>query len=533
MGYSVSDLKEKLSASAAASQWSKIAITQHHGIVVPLFSLRSHASCGIGEYLDIIPLIRWCQTLGLDNIQLLPLNDTNDQTSPYSAITAYGLHPIYLSLSQLPYVAEHTDLVQLLHSLQQINGQQRVNYKKVRDGKQQFLQIYFQHVYDQIAQHVDYQTFITDHSWLDDYALFKTLSDKTANTIWELWQEDWKNPSSAMREKLLEQNHAAITYHKFVQYLCYQQMRQVKTFASEQKFLIQGDIPILINRNSADVWSNRSLFNLAYSAGSQPDMYNHEGQNWGFPIYAWEHHETTQYLWWRMRLRYAENFFHLYRLDHVVGFFRIWAIPIGHSSKDGKYLPENPSLWLPQGEKIMRILLDATSMLPIAEDLGTIPNEVRPCLCSLGICGTKVMRWERHWHGDRSLIKIDDYIPESMTTISTHDSETLQLWWQQHPEEAADYCREKAWKYSSTLSLEQRCQLLWDSHHTSSLFHINPLQEYLAMLPELTWENPEDERINIPGTVSDRNWSYRFKPSIEELCANQQLSNLITMVLKP
>jgi 4-alpha-glucanotransferase len=531
LGCSDSDLKNKLTNSPAASQWKKIAIKDHHGVAIPLFSLHSENSSGIGEYLDLIPFIQWCQSVGFDNLQLLPMNDTGRQTSPYSAMTAFGLHPIYLTLSQLPYASEYADLLDLIKPLRQLNNEQRVPYKKVWEGKEQFLRAYFQRAYARIAKQEDYLQFIAQHKWLDGYSLFKTLSEQMNGASWESWQEEWKNPSPYTLKVLLEQNKETIDYHKFVQYLCFQQMQKVKLYASENNFLIQGDIPILIDRNSADVWFDRPLFDLAYSAGSAPDMYSREGQNWGFPIYAWPQHEKEDYYWWRSRLACAETFYHLYRLDHIVGFFRIWSIPTGHSGRDGRYILADPSLWIPSGEKVMRVLLDSTTMMPIGEDLGVVPPEVRTFLRSLGICGTRVMRWERYWDGDRSFIPIENYIPESMTTVSTHDSETLQLWWQNFPEEAKEYCKIRNLEYSTVLSPEQRKQILWDSHHSNSLFHINPLQEYLAIIPEMVWTNPEDERINIPGTISDNNWTYRFKPTIEQIAASKPLTDIIRNIL--
>ena len=178
------------------------------------------------------------------------------------------------------------------------------------------------------------------------------------------------------------------------------------------------------------------------------------------------------------------------------------------------------------------MMLASSNMLPIAEDLGDVPPEVRVCLSELGICGTKVMRWERYWEKDKSFIPFKDYPPLSMTCVSTHDSRTLQLWWSDFPDEAKDYAAFKHWTYSPTLTVEQRKEILWDSHHTPSLFHINLLQEYLALFPELVWPQPEDERINIPGKVLATNWLYRFRPSVEELTAHEGLKKAIEQILK-
>jgi 4-alpha-glucanotransferase len=203
------------------------------------------------------------------------------------------------------------------------------------------------------------------------------------------------------------------------------------------------------------------------------------------------------------------------------------------ASKFGHYLPENEKKWIPQGERLMRMMLNHCSMFPIGEDLGIVPPEVRACLSHLGICGTKVMRWERNWDGDKSFIDPKNYAAESMTTVSTHDSETLTLWWKNNPEEASLYAKTFGWNYHPTLEYSQLYHILLASHQSGSLFHINLLQEYLALIPQMTWPNPEDERINLPGIISEKNWSYRFVPSVEKLVQNEGLKQNIQNLVEP
>jgi 4-alpha-glucanotransferase len=320
-------------------------------------------------------------------------------------------------------------------------------------------------------------------------------------------------------------------FHSFVQYLCFQQLERVKKYAEEHHVWLKGDIPILINRESADVWFHQHLFLLDFAAGAPPDMFNEEGQKWGFPLYNWNAAKEQNYEWWITRLQTAEHFYHLYRIDHIVGFFRIWAIPLHAPAKEGYFYPSEEKEWLPQGEQIMRMMLTNSSMLPIGEDLGVVPPQVRSLLKSLGICGTKVMRWERRWETDQGFIPPETYLPESMTTVSTHDSDTLTLWWQRNKEEAILYAGTQGWEYTPELSIQEHADILRQSHHSGSLFHINLLQEYFSLIPGMTWDAPEDERINFPGTVSERNWSYRFRPSIEEIVSHPFLKSRITSLI--
>lgn len=525
------DIKEKLLASPAGFQWKKVAIRSHHGIVIPLFSLHSQSSCGIGEYPDLIPVINWCSELGFEVIQLLPLNDTGLETSPYSALSAFALNPIHLGLSQLPFIETNTDLKMKVQELQ-TNTLQRVDYKNIQNKKDAFLRNYFRLYGPQITAQSDYQRFQEEQRyWLQDYAVFKAIKIFQKWKNWEEWPMEFQKPTPLFFQHLPDELAKEAEYHQFVQFLCFQQFKKVKLHAENEHIYLKGDIPILINRESADVWRHPELFSLEFAAGAPPDMYSKEGQKWGFPLYQWDVLATENYRWWIERLRTAENFYDLYRIDHIVGFFRIWAIPLKLPAKLGHFEPVDEKKWIPQGEGIMRVMLANSPMLPIGEDLGTVPPEVRQCLRRLGICGTKVMRWERDWHGDQSFINPNNYIPESMTTVSTHDSETLKQWWKNQPKEATLFAKSQGWNYTPELAPAQQFAILLASHRSGSLFHINLLQEYLALIPNMTWPNLEDERINVPGLISDKNWSYRFRPSVEEIIENRELKQVLKKLI--
>lgn len=520
-----------LSQCPAAEQWMRIGIRHHHGINIPLFSLHTESSTGIGEYADLHPLIDWCAKIGMDVIQLLPLNDTGLDSSPYSAISAFALNPIHLGLAHLPGAKQYPDLLQLIEQLQPLSHTPRVQYVQVRELKERFLQQYYAWEYPSIASSQDYHQFIAKNQWLRAYSLFKTIKKQRLWQSWEDWPEDLKKPTPATIESLTNRFLFEVQYHQFVQFLCHQQLKAVKEHAEKTGVFLKGDIPILISRESSDLWENRQLFNLDYSAGAPPDYYGPEGQKWGFPIFNWNALEQENYHWWRQRLDCAHDYYHLYRLDHIVGFFRIWAIPIEKPAKEGLFIPAEEKTWVDHGKKILSQITQSSPLLPIGEDLGTIPNGVRPCLHSLGICGTKVMRWERRWGTTNEFISVTDYLPESMTTVSTHDSPTLAGWWKDLPDEARSYAKDKKWNYLPDLSHEQRRAILQESHHSSSLFHINLLQEYLALFPDLVAADSEQERVNIPGLISDQNWTYRFRPSVEEIISHEALAQAMSGLL--
>lgn len=452
----------------------------YHGIAAPLFSLHTQSSSGIGEYLDLIPLIDWCQKVGLNIIQLLPLNDTGPIISPYSPLSAFALNPIYLSMS--PIAPEDS-----LKPLQELTQEEQIPYEKILELKEKILRDSFKKNFLAVSKKPDFQKFFIHNFWLYNYARFKILKERYH---WKPWK-DWP-------EKEDEIDPLDIEYHTYVQYLCFSQMEAVKKYADEKGVMIKGDIPFLITLESADAWEHPDYFLLDLSAGAPPDQYNEEGQNWSAPIYNWDEKFDDILDWWRIRLQVASNFYHLYRLDHVVGLFRVWAIPEGSLPVLGYYIPEDEQKWIVQGRKILEAFLKTTSMKPIAEDLGIVPDEVREVLKELGIPGTKVMRWEKD--------PVYQYPSSSMTTVSTHDTETLLDWLQ--GEASYDVIR----------------KILFKSHHSSSQYHINLLHEYFSLIPNFSRKN---ERINIPGKVLDTNWRYRFRPSIEEIKINNDLEKVI------
>jgi 4-alpha-glucanotransferase len=513
----------KLLNSQSGNHWERIGVRHHHGIVAPLFCLRSHSSCGIGEYTDLLPLIDWCTEIGFDIIQLLPINDTGIHTSPYAAISAFALNPIHLGLASLPNISNHPTLLKRITDLQELTKTNRVDYKLVHKKREKFLREYYRLEGQNIEKTQAYQQFITQHDWLPDFALFKSIKEKT----------QWK-PCKYWDNVILSQDYTNdVRYHSFVQYLCFSQMHRIEEIALQKGVLLMGDIPILIGGESADVWKHPNYFNLEYSAGAPPDMFAKNGQKWGFPTYNWKEIENDNYEWWKKRLKVASLFFDVYRIDHIVGFFRIWTVPKRLSGLHGFYVPDDAQEWLALGDKNLSMMLHATEMFPIGEDLGQIPPNVRESLKRLGIPGMKIVRWERNWDVDGSFIPFDQYPNLSMTTLTTHDMEPMNVWWEEKPEEARELCRRLGWEYTPKLTEEKHKQLLIESHRTPSLFHINLLQEYLSLFPELGWADPLEERINTPGTVTSKNWSIRTRPWLEDIVAHEGLRATMSQIISP
>eukprot|EP01117_Protostelium_nocturnum_P017862 TRINITY_DN734_c0_g1_i1.p1 TRINITY_DN734_c0_g1~~TRINITY_DN734_c0_g1_i1.p1 ORF type:complete len:1342 (-),score=550.59 TRINITY_DN734_c0_g1_i1:151-4176(-) len=570
--------KARLEKSAASKAWTKIGVKHHYGVCVPLFGLKSKNSCGVGEYLDLLLLVDFCTKIGFDVIQMLPLNDTNTDNSPFSPMSAFTLHPSYISLTQLPHFEKSTsEMKDLISDLQSLNSEPRVDWKKIRAQKTKFLRMYFELPESKaLLKTAEFQDFLKKNEyWIESHALFNCLKTKNSMKSWEDWpetkevdeeKEEAKTDSIIKTDayaRLVQENKEDIAFFQLCQYFCFQQLKKVSDYGLSKGVFLKGDIPFLCSKDSADVWTHRDLFQTQASAGAPPDLMNKDGQDWGLPLYNWPNMEKDDYKWWRERCKTASNFFSLYRVDHIVGFFRVWAVPKGRKPSEGRYEPGDKNQWIPQGEKVLRVMLESTDMLPIGEDLGTVPNEVRLCLQGLGVCGTKVLRWERNWERKEEgqpFIPIEDYNADSMSTVSTHDCETIPLWWIQKSDEAKAFCRFKHWSYKveshappssidtsgpggkligKSVPLENMEDILRDSHNSASLFHVNLLSEYLALVPPtqeskgLVYWNPLLERINMPGTVQDTNWSYRMLPTLEDIRDNEELAGSISKTKGP
>ncbi|MDJ0652486.1 MAG: 4-alpha-glucanotransferase [Simkaniaceae bacterium] len=513
----------KLLDTKAGKGWKKIGVRHHHGIQIPLLSLWTKKSCGNGEILDLIPLIDFLADVGMDILQLLPLNDSGADPSPYNPLSSTAIHPIYLSLHALPYLSS---------PLPHFNSEtKRLPYGDILEQKLEFLQSYVAEVGGRIRSEDGYQDFIKMSTHLYDYALYKVLKEKNKSPSWESWPKEFRKTSKHGRKLLRKKCEKELSYHLIIQYLCHLQLKRVKKHAEKKGVFLKGDIPILVSPDSADVWAHQEFFDLDLRVGSPPDLFNPHGQLWKFPLYKWNIIEENHFAWWHQRITVAAKYFHLYRLDHILGFFRLWAVPKGEPPDKGHFVPNDPSIMEVQGRKLLETLLSFSDLLPIGEDLGDPPPFVRTIMQELGIPGTKIFRRYRKWKTDRSFVPYADYIPASISCVSTHDIETVTLWWQRFPEEAKDYAAFKSWSYEKDLSQKNLKEILYDNHHSGSLFHVNLFQEYLALMPELTWENPEDEWINIPGTETSFNWTYRYRFPLETLVKSKKLKENIAAIL--
>jgi len=304
------------------------------GTAVPLSSLRSRHGGGIGEFPDLALLGAWCRDAGLAVVQLLPINDTGYESSPYSALSAFALHPVYLRLADLPGYGVIEEKAKALAA--ELNARVHVDHTRVWAGKQSLLHQLFDHV---TLSEAEAEAWIATHSWGRVYAVFWALRERYARAGWQSWPEHRQVDAKTIARLWKELGPEA----RFPIWLQIQAEAQLgAAVATLESFgvALKGDIPILLNEDSADVWAHPEYFDLSLRAGAPPDGMNPEGQNWGFPVYRWDNLAKDGYRWWKDRLGHAARFYQAYRIDHVLGFFRLWATPAeNHTAQLGLYQP--------------------------------------------------------------------------------------------------------------------------------------------------------------------------------------------------
>lgn len=301
------------------------------GCVIPVFSLRSEHSLGVGDFGDLLTLVRWAAEVGMSAVQLLPINDTTRSGSwrdsyPYNGISVYALHPIYLDTREW----ENESFYESYRiSGEALNRLPQLDYEAAFQLKIKFSRQLYKIHGARTVQSSEFKKYCNANKhWLSSYALFCTLRDRYHTADFRTWPQS--TPSAREEELFLQkfpEESDNILFYKFLQFLLDKQMSQVHAEARQLGIILKGDIPIGISRDSVPAWADGHLFHFNGQAGAPPDDFARHGQNWGFPTYNWQEMAKDSYSWWQSRLKHMERFFDAYRIDHVLGFFRIWEVP--------------------------------------------------------------------------------------------------------------------------------------------------------------------------------------------------------------
>ena len=319
------------------------------GIAVPVFALRTEDSFGVGEFNDIKKMVDFAVKTGQSIIQLLPINDTTMTRTwmdsyPYNASSSFALHPQFINL---PAAGLRKDATYKARK-QELEALAKVDYEKVNSYKDEYLRKLFASKGAEVMKTDAFKAFMAaNHEWLLPFAAFNVLRDVTGTPDFHQWKE-YAEYDKARIDAFVKKHQKEADFYCYEQYLLDAQLKDAVAYAHVHGVAIKGDLPIGVSRNSADAWQHPELFHLDSQAGAPPDAFSADGQNWGFPTYNWEKMAEDGYAWWKARMGKMAEYFDAFRIDHILGFFRIWEIPVPH--KSGLLGHFSPALPYPEEE---------------------------------------------------------------------------------------------------------------------------------------------------------------------------------------
>ncbi len=496
-------------------------MTRHLGVSLPLSAMPSTNAWGIGEIGDLALFAAWLEAAHCDRIMLLPIGTMpTGQTSPYSACSAMAIDPIYLSIEAVEDFRQVGGVGALGDDNRRLiadtRASARVRFADVRKVKEAAMALAWERfLRDEWAERTtraaDFAAFTAREKWwLDDYALFRACETMWPGRKWREWPDAVARREEAAVNEMRRQLAREIRYTQYVQWQADLQWRAARKALHDRGIAIYGDLPFVVDAHSADVWARQHEFLTDVSVGVPPDAFSDSGQDWGLPMYCWDVIAASGFVWIQQRARRMAALYDGFRVDHLVGFYRTYGrAPNG----DRFFLPDNEPTQLWQGEQVMRAFLSAGAAV-VAEDLGTVPDFVRQSIARLGIGGYKVLRWERVWHDPgRPFVLPSHYPRRSVATTGTHDTEPIAEWWDQADIEERVAIVDLlgrvglgAWDPGAPWSDALRDTLLRVVMMAASDQVFLPVQDVFG------WR----DRINVPATVGDHNWTWRLPWPVDE-----------------
>jgi len=546
------------------------------GILIPVSAIRSSIDLGVGDTRGVREMIDWCAQHGLGVLQILPINETSDDNSPYNAISSLALEPTTIATDPdaLPDLdSADFDSIATPARIDPLRAGP-VQYAAVRALKSDLLSAAFRR-FEQVhagrgtPHDLDFRSFRDEHAaWLGDYALFRALMEHNGGwPTWECWPTEQQDPTSARaglqtlpsghRESIEER----IRFFGYVQWIAFRQWEEVRRHGTRRGVTVMGDIPFGVGRSSADVWATRDIFNLDWSGGCPPerifkvDPFTEKwGQNWGIPLYRWGLLRSRGFDWWRTRVGNLRRIFHAFRIDHVLGFFRIYAFPwtpdrndhflplteaeaaaetgghLPHFSRCDDETPEHRAENQTQGEELLRMILDAAGdTAVVAEDLGVVPPYVPPTLAALGIPGFAIPFLMRN-AGEP--YPAPETFPElAVTAPATHDHPPLRGAWEEGwrtldihgPESAAGRAAQAELRaihaFATGIDAPVPPRAFTEAVHEGFLAALmrSPARRVICLFADILGTA---DRYNTPGSVGDPNWTPRLERPVPELDAD-------------
>ncbi|PYR30708.1 MAG: 4-alpha-glucanotransferase [Acidobacteria bacterium] len=498
---------------------STLARRRRAGLLIPLFSCPSAASWGIGDIGDLPPLAAWLAAAGQQVLQLLPINEmAPGQQSPYSAISAMAIDPIFIRVPAVPEFAALGGESSLSPDdralLEHVRRAPRIDHADVRRLKHTALVAAFQRFVDTQWCHDGERAralkgFLSQQAWwIEDYSLFRAIHAREAERPWTAWPEALQRRDPLAIHQARRELSREVLFHQYLQWLADTQWHEARARASG--VAVFGDLPFMVDGDSADVWARQHQFMLDASLGAPPDAFAPAGQDWGMPVYRWDVIAREDFHWLRERARRTADLYDGYRIDHLVGFYRTYGRP-----RDGVapfFTPATESEQKMLGERVLAILREPGAEI-VAEDLGTVPDFVRASLARLEVPGFRVFRWERRWHTvGQPFRDPSEYPPASVAASGTHDTEALVVWWERtSSEERVNVSAlPTIQRLTGGAGLDNlasgRCGPRVRDTLLEALFASGSELLLLPIQDAFGWR----DRINEPATVNDDNWTFRL-----------------------
>ena len=466
------------------------------GVSVPLFAIASTQGWGIGEFADLPMFARWLDEAGQSLVQILPINEMPPiESSPYSAMTAMALDPIYITMANVPDFAGLGAELALdgaeRAELERLRRSSRIEYASIRRLKEKWLRRGFDRflkleISRGSPRALRFNAFVTAQSWwLDEYALFRSLHAQHDERPWTQWPEPLARADAGAVTSARGSLSLEVGYRSYLQWLAAEQWAEAKRLSWPVRVL--GDLPFMNSADSPDVWARQHEFRFDATIGVPPDAFSETGQDWGLPPWRADVMAANGFKWMRARARRYGDLYDGFRIDHLVGLYRMYVRPID-KAQPAFFDPAGEPEQLALGETLIGILSGADGQSVIAEDLGSIPPFVRESMARLDLPGLKVLRWERHWDQEGTPpIDPTEFPERSVATTGTHDIEPLAA----TPEGETE---------------EQRAAIIQSLLASGSSLTLIPLQDVFG------WT----DRINTPAVVNDVNWTWRVKWPVDK-----------------
>jgi len=535
------------------------------GVLVPLFALRGENDLGIGDIGALREFIDWVAQIGFKLVQLLPINETGADNSPYNAISAMAIEPTTMHVapnSSPDLTREDFDAAVAGTDLRSLRLGE-VKYRQVKKLKRRILEKAFANFSANASEErqLEFKTFCEEEAaWLRDYVFFRVLMEENEDSAaWNRWPAQHQSIERARNwlGGLPQDRQAGLATRQnffcYVQWIAHQQWRAIKSYAEQRGVALMGDIPFGVSYYSADVFARPDDFVLDWCGGAPPEPYFKDdaftqkwGQNWGIPLYRWDKMRANSFAWWRQRVRAVRRILHLFRIDHVLGFYRIYAFP-WRPRKNKQFFPldwnqmlertngraphfvprddetaENSEANKREGEEYLRVVLDeAGATRVIGEDLGLVPNYVRPNLRALGIAGFKIPQWEVR---GEQVTPGNEYERLSVATYTTHDHKPIRALWEdafEHPTPTSEQSRFDLAKIAVFAGFDPRIDRVdfEKDFYPAIMGALFGSEAWLAivMITDLLGRK---YRFNVPGTKANLNWTRRMQRSIAQLISS-------------